>query len=210
MTQLDTLAKKLKYRLALPLPGLEAQLRMAHAERRKNIVHSKIPADANIGAVLILLFEEDLKIKTVLIQRATYDGVHSGQVAFPGGRKEEEETLEETALREAREEVDVIAEDVTIVGKLTQLYIPPSNFLVQPFVATVGYAPSFLPQADEVEGIITVSIDELFDPSKISEKEITLSNGFRVRTPVYEIAGKTIWGATAMMISELGQIIHEL
>ena len=107
MTQLDSLSKKLKYRLALPLPGLEAQLRMAHAERRNNMVHFKIPDNARIGAVLILLFEEELKIKTVLIQRATYDGVHSGQVAFPGGRKEEEETIEEAAIREAKEEVDV-------------------------------------------------------------------------------------------------------
>ena len=93
MTQLDSLAKKLSHRLALPLPGLDAQLRMAHVERRKNMVHHKIPADANIGAVLILLFEDTFKIKTVLIQRATYDGVHSGQIAFPGGRKRRKETF---------------------------------------------------------------------------------------------------------------------
>src|SRR3954469_8035786 len=125
MTELATLAKKLKYRLSLPLPGLDAQLRMAHLERRRNMTLYKIPEDTRIGAVLILLFEVENNIRTVLIQRQQYDGVHSGQIAFPGGKIEDEETLEEAALREAYEEVGVNPTDVQILGALTNLYIPP-------------------------------------------------------------------------------------
>ena len=83
----DELCRKLSYRLSLPLPGIQAQLKMAHLERRLNYSQRTIPAHARIGAVLILLYEEDDILKTCFIERTTYDGVHSGQIAFPGGRK---------------------------------------------------------------------------------------------------------------------------
>jgi 8-oxo-dGTP pyrophosphatase MutT (NUDIX family) len=210
MTELEILSKKLKYRLSLPLPGLEAQLRMAHADRRRNMIHYKIPDDAKIGAVLILLFEDEQKIKTVLIQRPQYEGVHGGQVAFPGGKIEPDETLDQAALREAEEEVGVISKDIKLLGKLTELFIPPSNFLVHPFVGSIEYKPGFQPQQEEVEGIIEVNLDYLLDESRISEKEIILSSGLQLRTPYYDLNGKTVWGATAMMISEFAQILREL
>ncbi len=210
MTQLEEISRKFKYRLSLPLPGLNAQLKMAHVERRLNLAHYKIPDYARMGAVLILLFEEDDHLKTILIQRAQYDGVHSGQIAFPGGKKEGDETLEQTALREAEEEVGVRQADIQILGRLTELYIPPSNFLVHPFVGSINYKPLFIPQSDEIDGLIEVAVDTLLDESKRSEKDIELSNGKIVQTPVYEIQNKIIWGATAMMISEFSEVMNAI
>jgi 8-oxo-dGTP pyrophosphatase MutT (NUDIX family) len=127
---LDVLGKKLCHRLSLPLPGREAQLQMAHAERRQSMLHIKVPDDARKGAVLILFFEEDNKIKLPLILRTEYKGVHSGQVALPGGKFEDvDSVLENTALREAEEEIGIFRHDVDIIGRLTEVYIPPAIFL---------------------------------------------------------------------------------
>ena len=134
---------KLKHRLSLPLPGRDAQLRMANAERRLTISHYKIPQDAKWGSVLILFYEDENKIKLPLILRPTYEGVHSAQVAFPGGRFEPaDENLVNTALRETNEEIGILPGDVEVLGKLTELYIPPSKFLVHPHVGMIKYKPS--------------------------------------------------------------------
>jgi 8-oxo-dGTP pyrophosphatase MutT (NUDIX family) len=183
---------------------------MAHPERRLNVAHHKIPDDAKISAVLILLFEDDKDIKTVFIERTQYDGVHSGQVAFPGGKTEGDEMPEQAALREAEEEVGVPAYDIMVLGKLTNLYIPPSNFVVYPFVSFIDYKPDFYIQKDEVAEVIETSIYGFVSPSIAPQKEITLSNGHHINTPYYDVKGKTVWGATAMIMSEFQQIIHEI
>jgi mutator protein MutT len=208
MTQLEEFSKKLKYRLSLPLPGIEAQLRMAHLERRINLAHHKIPDYARMGAVLILLYEDEGAFKTCFIERTQYDGVHSGQIAFPGGKMEPGETLEQTAVREAAEEIGVRQEDVNILGQLTALYIPPSNFLVHPFVGTISYKPAFFPQVAEVAEVVEVKIDDLADERFRGEKKITLSSGNTVETPFYGLSGKTVWGATAMIISEFIEVLN--
>lgn len=210
MSPLEALSKKLKYRLSLPLPGIEAQLKMAHVERRLNLSRIKIPDYARMGAVLILLFEEEGSVKTCFIERTQYDGVHSGQIAFPGGKKEPDETLEQTALRETEEEVGVNRHHITVLGQLTELYIPPSNFLVHPFVGSVGYRPQFLPQVTEVAEVVEVNIDELGDVRLRGEKKIMLSNGNMVHTPYYSLHGKTVWGATAMIISEFLEVVNTM
>src|SRR4051812_803764 len=121
---LEQLAKKLTYRLSLPLPGITAHFKMMHAERKKSILRYKTPDDARKGAVLIMLFPDEHKIKTAMILRQEYEGVHSGQVAFPGGKWEEgDESLADTAIREAYEETGVLKEEVKLVGQLTSLYI---------------------------------------------------------------------------------------
>ena len=183
---------------------------MAHIERRLNKHLYKIPEDARIGSVLILLYERDNEIKTVLIQRTEYKGVHSKQISLPGGKQEHGESIQQAALREAEEEVGVNSKDITLIGELTQLYIPPSNFLVFPFIGCIDYAPSFLIQPDEVEELIEVSLDELNNPEIIHEKSLRLSSGTVVMTPFFEIQERTVWGATAMMLSEFLQVINEL
>jgi 8-oxo-dGTP pyrophosphatase MutT (NUDIX family) len=203
----EEFCKKLSYRLSLPLPGIQAQLKMAHLERRLNYSQRSIPSHARIGAVLILLFEEDDNLKTCFIERTTYDGVHSGQIAFPGGKKEEGETLVQAALREAEEEVGVKKGDVSILGQLTELYIPPSNFLVHPFVGAISYKPSFFPEPAEVAEVVEVKVDDLSDVRYRGEKKIKLSNGTIVETPYFNLHGKTVWGATAMIISEFLDVV---
>jgi len=210
MTSLEAFSKKLKYRLSLPLPGIEAQLKMAHLERRLNLSHYKIPEYARMGAVLILLFEEEGAMKTCFIERTQYDGVHSGQIAFPGGKNEPGETLEQTALREAEEEIGVKQSDVHILGQLTELYIPPSNFLVHPFVGSISYKPSFFLQAAEVAEVVEIKIDDLADVRFRGEKNISLSNGNTVQTPFFGLQGKTVWGATAMIISEFLEVVSSI
>ena len=192
------------------MPGLDAQLKMAHVERRLNLSHLKVPEYARMGAVLILLFEEEGIVKTCFIERTQYDGVHSGQIAFPGGKKEPGELLADTALREAEEEIGVKKEDIVILGQLTELYIPPSNFLVHPFVGVITYKPSFFPQAMEVAEILEINIDDLADVRFRGEKKIRLSNGTTVQTPYFGLHGKTVWGATAMIISEFLEVVNSL
>ena len=201
----------LQHRLMLPLPGRDAQLRMAHAERKINLARYKIPQDAKWGSVLILFFEEENKIKFPLILRPEYDGVHSGQVGFPGGKFEmADENLVTTALRETSEEIGVASNDVDMLGKLTELYIPPSNFLVHPHVGKISYRPAFFPDEKEVMKVIEISLDELMDERVVSEKEIKLSNGLRIISPYFDLQGHAVWGATAMILSELKVILKEL
>ncbi len=201
----------LHHRLQLPLPGRDAQLRMAHAERKINLARFKIPQDAKWGSVLILFYEEQNQIKFPLILRPEYDGVHSGQVGFPGGKFEStDENLITTALRETNEEIGVVANDVEVLGKLTELYIPPSNFLVHPHVGKINYKPSFFPDEKEVMKVIEVSLDDLMNESVVHEKEIKLSNGLQIISPYFDFRGHAVWGATAMILSELKTILNEM
>jgi len=139
-----------------------------------------------------------------------YEGVHSGQVAFPGGKFEEKDPdLRGTALREAREEVGIEPDDVTVIGQLTDIYINPSNFLVSPFIGYVPEMPEFRPDAREVKSIIVTDLLALNEDAVKGVKTIEHSNGYKIKTPYYAIEGLTVWGATAMMISELTVVVQE-
>ena len=204
------LIEQLKIRFQSPLPGEEAQFLMAPfaGQRIQNFNPEKYSPLKS--AVLILLFPECNIIKTLLIQRPVYDGVHSGQIAFPGGKFEESDIdLMQTALRETFEEVGVPSGDIEIIGKLTDLYINASNFLVSPYLGFVKKMPDFIMDAYEVQKMINVDLFTLGDSSIISEKTITHHNGNKIRTPYYNIDGLTVWGATAMMISEFNVIVKE-
>ncbi|WP_221390716.1 CoA pyrophosphatase [Dyadobacter sp. NIV53] len=160
------------------------------------------------SAVLILFYPHKDEIYFPLILRPAYDGVHSGQVAFPGGRYElSDENLIRTALREAQEEIGLRLTDVKILGSLTELFIPPSNFFVLPVVATIPYRPDFYPDAREVEDIFEIKLDEISNINIVGSSNIQI-RGEQVYAPHYEIQGYKIWGATAMMISELLTVIN--
>jgi 8-oxo-dGTP pyrophosphatase MutT (NUDIX family) len=201
---------QLESRLNIELPGENAQFSMAPFARMRQ---SKIPTAGylpKMSAVLVLLYPEADSIRTLLIERPEYDGHHSGQIAFPGGKFEEKDIeLKQTALREAFEEIGVFADTIRVIGHLTDIYITPSNFLVKPFIGVTDRKPDFIMDTREVQQIISVDLFALNDKSIIKEKEIIQSGGNKIKTPYYEIEGLTVWGATAMMISELNVVVEQ-
>ena len=201
--------EQVKLRLQKPLPGEDAQLLMAPSRRQfpeEFVVHP----DAKKSAVLILLYPIKDSIHTILIQRPVYEGVHSGQVSFPGGKYEEGDMhLRHTALREASEEIGIKSDNVKILGQLTDLYIRPSNFLVSTFIGYTGHSPDFIIDKYEVQKIISVDLFTLDNNDIKFEKIILHSSGNKIKTPYYEIEGLTVWGATAMIISELNTVVRE-
>jgi len=164
---------------------------------------------AKKSSVLILLYpgREYPQPTFVVILRPTYEGIHSGQISLPGGRFElTDEDIKQTALRETYEEIGIDPAEVTIIGQLTQLYIPPSNYLVQPFVGFTSGSPAFNPQPEEVEQIIEIPLTTLLDENNLVQKEISVGD-IQFSTPSFVINGTTIWGATAMILNEFKEIL---
>ncbi len=133
---------------------------------------------------------------------------HRGQIGFPGGRYEETDAdLSVTARRETEEEVGVYMTDIELLGSLTDLYIPVSNFLVSPFVGKLNYAPTFVPQESEVDEILEVPFRQLADPTIVKQTDMTVGEGITLnQVPYFDLQGKVLWGATAMMVSELLEV----
>jgi 8-oxo-dGTP pyrophosphatase MutT (NUDIX family) len=146
-----------------------------------------------------------------LIQRPEYDGIHSGQISLPGGRYEEMDgQVLNTALRESKEEVGIEPGSVEIIGKLSELYIPPSNFMVYPFVGYTPHRPLFRTDKKEVQRLIETDLDDLLNDNNIKTKVFRIHSGIKISTPCYEIKGDVIWGATAMMLSEFREVIRRI
>ena len=193
-------------KLQSPLPGESAhRIMQATSTLRLNF---KPNTRTRKSAVLILFYPYQDEIYFPVILRPAYDGVHSGQVAFPGGRYElSDENLTRTALREAQEEIGLRLTDVKVLGTLTELFIPPSNFFVLPVIGVIPYRPDFFPDAREVEDIFQIKLNDISDTSIIGSSNIQI-RGEQVYAPHYEVHGYKIWGATAMMISELLTVIN--
>lgn len=197
----------LQLRLQAPLPGEEAHQKMASSSRLRLSV--KPNERTRRSAVLILFYPYQGSIHLPLILRPQYDGVHAGQMAFPGGRMERnDESLIRTALREAQEEIGIRLTDVSVLGKLTELFIPPSNFFVLPVIGAIPYRPDFYPDPREVEQVIEVPLDTLLDDTIVGDTQIDV-RGITIDAPFYQIQNHRVWGATAMMIAELLTIIAE-
>lgn len=201
-------------RAALALPGFDgpaAQRRMAPVARPMSRPDDR-PDGPRLGGVLILLYCADDEFHVVLTQRPDYDGVHAGQVSCPGGRHEPPETLGQTALRETWEEVGVPPADVELLGEMTPLYVMPSDFEVHPFVGRyIGAGrPDFVPDRREVASILEVPLRLLLDPATRAEEEMELRGGLRLLVPFFRVGEQRVWGATAMILSELVERIREL
>lgn len=149
--------------------------------------------------------------KFVLILRKTYKGVHSNQVGFPGGRVElEDRDLAHTALRETEEEVGIPQHEIEIVREMSRIYIPPSNFWVHPFMGIMKNTPVLVPQEDEVEAVLEIELQEFLSDSCLIKETLSTSYANNIEVPAFLLNGHVVWGATAMMLSEMKEILRQL
>jgi 8-oxo-dGTP pyrophosphatase MutT (NUDIX family) len=200
---------RLKYLLEGPLPGEPAHELMAPSARFTG-TRMPDPALARPSSILILFYPRKGKWFLPFIQRPVYNGVHSGQISFPGGKCEEEDSdYCSTALRETHEEIGIAPDDVTIIGALTPLYIPNSNFYVYPQVGWIDYLPEFSPDPTEVDEVIEVPLELLLSEKNVKQFSREF-NGTSLTAPYFDVQGREIWGATAMMLSEMLEVIRKL
>ena len=165
---------------------------------------------ARKSGVLVLFYIQDNEPHIVLIQRPVYEGTHSGQIALPGGKVEDtDRDIEHTALREAYEEVGVVMDDVEVIGQLTDMFIPVSNFLVTPVVGIINYLPNFVIDEREVAEVVSVKISDITSVKNLPLKKVKLNTGLKVEVPTFELNNKIVWGATAVILNELRWILQE-
>lgn len=194
----------------MPLPGSVAQYKMAPMERltelKKIALKNKHPKKA---AVLSLFYPDpDGNTHLILILRKTYQGVHSNQVGFPGGKPEKSDAdLKATALRETNEEIGVQPGAIEVLRELSDIYIPPSNFIVSPFFGLTRSTPVFKAQEEEVEDLIEVSITDFLSDKAVVLKTITTSYAADIQVPAFKFNDHVVWGATAMMLSEIKELL---
>jgi len=158
------------------------------------------------AAVLVLFYTREDKDYLVLTRRTDKVEFHKGQISFPGGRLEKGEELEQAALREAQEELDIDPGSIRILGMLTPLYIPPSNYCIYPVVALTENRPHFQPSHLEVAEVLEIPLEHLLDPHNVRREMWTIM-GAEVEVPFYAFGEHKIWGATAMVLVELLEMI---
>lgn len=210
MTSLASLIAPLTDRLLSPLPGPVAHepLRALPIGHVKPVFEHRVPPKP--GSVLILLYEADGEIRFPLIKRPEYLGAHSGQISLPGGKAEAGEDVIQTALREGQEEIGIEAHTVQVLGRLSEFFVMPSNFLVTPVVGIIPYVPRFLPDAHEVDRIITYRVNDLLRDDAVQTREILAAGKFAMQAPHFEVEGEIVWGATAMMLNEFRAVLREM
>lgn len=169
-------------------------------------VSSRNPRKA---AVMALMYPNDLgEMIMIFMLRKTYKGVHSNQIGFPGGKVEDEDhTMLDTAFRETYEEIGVSENHITILKELTEVYIPPSNFLVQPYLGVLNKKPLYTLEEKEVERLIEIPLKTILNDAYISSKKLKTSYANEIEVPVFEFDDEIIWGATAMMLSEIKDLL---
>jgi 8-oxo-dGTP pyrophosphatase MutT (NUDIX family) len=214
----EKLIKKLRDSLAKELPGIKSWERMAVKSQEGNSIeseslqkYSKWLTEEKLSvmktaAVLIGFFEKGNRWYFPLIKRPMHEKNHPGQIALPGGARENNETLEETALREAFEEVGIIPNNVEIIGKLTPLPVPVSNYLIYPFVGIINKEPEWKINKDEVAELIILKLDDLIEADNGYSENWDL-RGNKVKVPVFKLSDRTIWGATATVLCEMLDLI---
>tara|TARA_B100001029_G_scaffold95825_1_gene78676 strand:- start:62 stop:706 length:645 start_codon:yes stop_codon:yes gene_type:complete len=214
------LIKILRKNLEAKLPGIDAWKRVAVKSKKGDSIESESLqkysdwlskeklGKMKTAAVLIGLFEKENEWYFPLIKRPMHEKNHPGQIALPGGAKEKGEDIQETARREAFEEVGILPEKVKIIGKLTPLPVPVSNYLIHPFVGILKEEPDWKINSNEVEELIILKMKTLIDADNGYYEEWNL-RGNQVKVPIFKVMGKTVWGATATVLSELLDLIKK-
>jgi 8-oxo-dGTP pyrophosphatase MutT (NUDIX family) len=200
----------LQHHLLLQLPGLPAQLRMAPPSREAAML---APPTAKLGGVMIVLFEKNKEWHILLMQRTADGGTHSGQISLPGGKHDAQDgTITYTAIRELAEEMGIGMQHISLLGGLTPLYIPPSNFYITPIVCHWHTVQALQPSVQEVAQILEIPLQQLFDTNNLQQAEVYRSDDKTkiMHAPIYKINEELkIWGATAMVLSELEVLMKE-
>ena len=204
----DTI-QSLENALKEPKPGLDAQLMMMPHPRPGNQLYSEVEDTCVKAGVLILLYPWKDRLHVVFTRRTDRVDFHQAQISFPGGQQEQDESFKEAALREAHEEVNISPESVRILGELTPLYVPPSNYCVYPVVAFSNSRPDFRPSEHEVEEVIEVPLNHLLNPENI-RRETWHYKGRDIEVPFYSFKEDKIWGATAMILAELLDLLNRI
>ena len=207
--KIDKKITLIKKRLSQPLPGWESQKKMAVMSINPMTRLAFIPpADAKLAAVAIILFKEENTLKFFLTKRTSNVDHHKGQISFPGGAKDEGESFQDASLRETEEEIGINI-DLDLLGALTPLYIPVSGFFIHSYVWYAKERPNTRINEDEVESVYDVNLDELKDKNLLSTKPIKIK-GVSIEVPSFKFNSCTSWGATAMILSELKDILNEI
>ena len=195
--------------LNIELPSISSHIKMAPLERVKMMEENSYDySSVRKAAVMMLFYPKNDITYLLLIVRNSYPGVHSSQIAFPGGKVEDIDfDLKQTALRETHEEIGIHPNDINVIRDFSSIYIPPSNFLVYPFLGVSETELTFTLQEEEVAGIIELPLSILLDDSIISNKNLETSYSKLIEVPVFQIEEHSVWGATAMMLSELKDVL---
>ncbi|MGB3607429.1 MAG: CoA pyrophosphatase [Psychroserpens sp.] len=209
----ETFLKSISKIKNLNLPGEASQFKMSPPFRSELVEENRKKMKTAKKAGVMALFYPHVANETylVLILRKTYKGVHSAQVGFPGGKFEKSDPdLEFTALRETEEEVGVPIPKIEVLKAMTPLYIPPSNFTVASFVGITMQTPKFIKQIEEVEDVIEVKLSDFLDDANTTDVSVMTSMNVHANVPAFLLNGHVVWGATAMMLSELKDLLKKV
>lgn len=197
-------------RLKQPLPGGSAHLRLVPQPPRGGWQAGVVPASARPAAALALLYQDDAgTLRMPLTLRASTLPHHPGQISLPGGAVDVGESIEEAALREAQEEVGVDPSRVRLLGRLTPVHVLVSNYALHPVLAVIDRRPAFAAHAPEVDRIIEIDVTRLCDTSCL-RTGVRLRDGARIAYPYFDLDDVQVWGATAMVLAELGDMLHNV
>lgn len=209
-SDIETVSNRLRVRLGLPLPGREAQVKMAPMPVDENRFNEMANRPARPGGVMVLLYPKSGELYLPLMKRPGYNGAHGGQVSFPGGKAEEQDlNLIDTALRETEEEIGVKATEISVLGQLSELFIIASNFKVSPTVGILDHTPQFIPDPYEVEAVLEVPISQFYNLEKRGVEKMRFGK-YVIQSPYFNVDGHLVWGATAMMLSELLAVMDDI
>lgn len=191
------------------LPASVSHEKMMPLERMQLLKKMDIEKiNAREAAVMMLLYPKNEKIHLVLIVRNSYDGIHSAQIAFPGGKFEPEDVnFQTTALRETEEEIGISRDKIEIIKAFSSLYIPPSNFMVHPFLGICKEEIHFVPAPTEVDAIIELPLEVFRNDVVVTVENLSTSYASFIDVPAFKIEEHIVWGATAMMLSELKDVL---